>query len=282
MPEHDDKDGTRKAIAALYQCLLLRPADEAGLEGYTTLVQNDELSFEAVLDRLLRSDEFQTNFGTFEAHYADPAKTRFTKDSSQYGEIGLLIRRMVNASARHRIVVDVGVRGRDGSNSYDLLRHFGWKGLLIEANPRLAEGILQEFAGLEVSFVSSAVSDYAGEAEFFLGTNDAISSLNEEATAGWGPVRDKIRVPVRRLPDILTDYAIPFDFDLLSVDIEGEDIKVLNDMIDRSDYRPIWVIIEASYDFKTEALTDLPFSRAVIDQYEIVDRTSANLLLKRR
>jgi hypothetical protein len=86
---------------------------------------------------------------------------------------------------------------------------------------------------------------------------------------------------VRRLGDILVEHAVPSDFDVLSLDIEGEDIKAMNDLILNSPFRPRWVIIEASYDFKTKSLADLPFAPAVIDKYEIFGQTKANLMLRR-
>ena len=122
-------------IAAFYESLLLRAPDAAGLETYTTLVKNGNMSLPDVLARVLRSDKFKNGFPAFQARYAEPSRMRFIHEVSQFGEIGLLIKRIVNEASPSRVVVDVGVRGRDGSNSYDLMRHFGWNGLLIEANP---------------------------------------------------------------------------------------------------------------------------------------------------
>jgi FkbM family methyltransferase len=281
-PDQQSVDQVRNMVAALYTGLLLRPPDTPGLEQHVTAVKNGQMTFESVIETFLRSVEFKSKFGAFVERYGGQDGTRFISDSSQYGEIDLLIKEMVNSSVHYRIVVDVGVHGRKGSNSYDLLRYFGWKGLLIEANPRLQESIAAEFSGLDTTFVGTAVSDQAGMAELFLGVNDAVSSLNEGATAAWGPVHETIRVPVRRLSEILLQHAVPYDFGLLSIDIEGEDIKVMNDTIDHSEYRPVWVIIEASYDFRTKSLNDLPFSQKVVDNYEIFSQTRANLLLKRR
>jgi len=278
----DDRERTEKTVTALYNRLLLRSPDVAGLESYANQLETGEIDFETLIDRFLESKEFRTNLGAFEMRYADPENTRFTKDHSQYGEIDLIIKNVMNRHAKHKIVVDVGVRGKEGSNSYDLMKYFGWTGLLIEANPDLVPSIAAEFAGLDMTFVSTAVSDYEGHAEFFLGSNDAISSLNKGATEGWGPITGSVRVQVRRLRDILVERQIPIDFDILSLDIEGEDIKVLNDLIDNSDYRPEWIIIEASYDFQTKSMNDLPFSAAVIDNYSISEQTVANLILKYR
>ena len=36
---------------------------------------------------------------------------------------------MIGRSVRYPIAVDVGAYGRQGYNTYDLLRHFGWRGV---------------------------------------------------------------------------------------------------------------------------------------------------------
>ena len=89
----------------------------------------------------------------------------------------------------NKIIVDVGARGRERSNSFDLLRHFGWRGLLIEANPSLLESIRADFAGTDFFLEFCAVSDYEGRAEFYFGVNDDVSSLSQHAAEGWGDIR---------------------------------------------------------------------------------------------
>jgi FkbM family methyltransferase len=205
------------------------------------------------------------------------ASERFFNEVSQYGEVSLLLRRFIKPG----LVVDVGARGRERSNSYDLLRWFGWKGLLIEANPTLTNQILSEFAGLNIKLVTCAISDRIGTGTLHLGINEDISSLDGACTQAWGPVNGAIEVPVRRLRDVLYEHSVPPDFDFLSIDAEGEDCRILNDTIANSAYRPRWVIIEASYDGKTKSLNDIPVIDEVKRIYEIVDTTPANLILRR-
>jgi FkbM family methyltransferase len=279
--DRERREGIELEIAALYEAVLLRTPDPKGLKSYAELVEQGRMTFSAVVEKFLHSEEFGRNQRRFAASYFSNGN-RFIDDVSQFGEVALLLRKMVNDAAVHRIVVDVGVKGRDGSNTYDLMRWFGWRGILIEANPRLETQIMKEFSGLHVELVSCAVSDYTGNAAFYLGINDAISSLNKHNTEHWGPVTEKIEVPVRRLTDILAERNVPVDFDVLSIDIEGEDIKVINDMIKNSRYRPTWIIVEASYKFKVKSLSDLPFASELKESYELFDQTEANLLLKRR
>lgn len=203
-------------------------------------------------------------------------------DHSQFGEFLELLKLLVGRAAPTKIVVDVGANGRERSNSYDLLRLFGWRGLLIEANPALTEQIRTDFAGLDYTLVTVAVSDEVGVGTLSLGVNSDISSLSPEFTGAWGPVSGSVKVPIRRLPDILTEHDIPQTFDVLSLDIEGFDARVLTDLYDNSEFRPRWVIIEGSHNFKVNDFTLIGVAKSVSEEYEIASRTPANLLLRNR
>jgi FkbM family methyltransferase len=273
---------TEDVVTALYETLLLRLPDADGLKNKVDAILAGHLGFRDIIKTILRGKEFSRMHTAFYNCYVDREIARFTNDMSQYGEIDLLLRHMINDAATHRVLVDVGARGRERSNSYDFLRFFGWRGLLIEANPALIEGIRRDFAGLNAEILNRAVSNYTGQGVLYIGANDDVSSLNEQNAVGWGDLRGKITVAVERLSEILKAYAIPRDFDLLSLDIEGEDVKVFNELVQPAGYRPRWVIIEASYNFQTRSLDDLPFSPLVKDEYTIVSQTSANLMLKAR
>lgn len=268
-------------IRVLYRTLLLREPDEAGLRHHLQLFER-HVDFDATIRAFLGSREFSQNLHRFQQRFVDPevdpAGDLLILDQSQFGEVGLLIRAMVNDAATHRIVVDVGARGRERSNSFDLLRHFGWKGLLIEANPALIEGIEREFGGLDVTILNVAVSDYSGEGTLHLGVNDDVSAITEANARAWGETRGQVAVRVERLGDLLRRHDIPVDFDLLSLDIEGEDVRVFNDTLEAG-YRPRWVIIEAAFDGAVRSLDDLPLSATARETYKIVARTAPNLIL---
>ncbi len=268
-------------VRAAYHALLMRDADPGGLQAWTDLLLSGSTDPLGLMRSMLGSEEFATRFTDFLHHYVPPEQLRFTNDTSQFGETWLLLREMVNAAAAHRIVVDVGARGKERSNSYDLLRHCGWRGLLVEANPALIPEISREFAGLDLTLLNYAVSDYSGEATFFLGANDDVSSLNQHDAAGWGDIRGQVKVTVERLPTLLAAHEIPRDFDMLSIDAEGEDVKILNDTV-AGGWMPRWVIIEASDDFRVRSLRDLPLLPAVVERYKIVVQTKANLILRSR
>ncbi len=85
-------------------------------------------------------------------------------------------------------------------------------------------------------------------------------------------------VPVDRLANILVKNDVPFDLDVLSIDIEGEDVRVLNDLILNSQFRPQWIIIEVVH-AGNNSLNDMPFNKSVKQNYTVVDSTESNLIL---
>lgn len=257
-------------VASLYRGFLRRDPDPSA-QGLIAALDSGKLDLAAAIELFVQSEEFAEVSERFNS-------PPFMNDQSQYGEVQRLIRMMVNGG-RHAIVVDAGARGKERSNSFDLMTSFGWKGILIEANPALIAPITEAFAGTDLTLVSCAVSDFDGEATFHFGANDDVSSLNKTATESWGESKGETTVTVRRLPAILEEQAVPRNFDLLSIDIEGEDVKVLNDVV-AAGYRPQFVIIEASYDYTVSSLHDLPFSDEVRTAYAIVERTRSNLILK--
>jgi FkbM family methyltransferase len=284
MPDdHSPESWIAKLIEALYRALLLRAPDPAGLEAnveYYTKYLADGGDLADLIIAFLSSTEFIQNFSCFQAEYSRSEFNKFTLDQSQHGETDLLVRLMINAAAKYRVVVDVGANGRARSNSYDLLRFCRWKGILIEANSALIAGIERDFAELDVKIINSAVSDYTGTGILHLGINNDVSSLTEQNARNWGDIKGSIPVTVRLLSEILRSHEVPLDFDLLSIDIEGEDIKVFNEIM-ITGFRPRWVIIEASFGFSTKSLADLPFCKVAKQLYRIAAQTEANLILSR-
>jgi FkbM family methyltransferase len=265
-------------VGACYEVLLGRAADASAL-GHWAPVEMDGTSLRSLLVTILESAEFARRWKKASSQQLSETSIEFFNEQSQFGEIGRLIRLMVNAAAGPRIVIDVGANGRERSNSYDLMRFFGWRGLLIEANPQRNAIIKREFSGLDYTLVNCAISDYAGEAVFHLGVNDDVSSLKVEAAEGWGPVRGQITVEVKPLHAVLTENLIPHEFDLLSIDAEGEDIRILNDTI-ANGFCPRWVIMEAVHTETLPSLKTLGLSEAVQSRYEIIDSTIANIILQ--
>ena len=270
-----------RLVDIFYRKLLLRSPDKSGHAHFTDALSQRRSSPENVLNAFLTSDEFYQHRAAFADHYFADRPNGFFSEVSQFGETSLLIRAMMDMACTNRVLVDVGVMGRWGSNSYDLLRWFGWRGLLVEANCQLIEPIKQEFGDLNYRIVNFAVSDHAGTATLHIGTNVGVSSLNESHARMFGPTKGRITVPMERLPTILAREDIPLRFDLLSIDIEGEDIKVLNDLIGSSPYRPNWIIFESGQ-VETYHPGALPLVAQFDADYELVGKTQSNLIFRNR
>lgn len=260
-------------ITEFYRGFLRREPDALAM-GKAARLASGEATLEDMIQEFVGSEEYRNP--------PPPPEPPLTNDQTQYGEFMLLLARWIGRAVKHPVVVDVGARGRERSNSYDLMKHFGWRGYLVEANPSLIAPITEAFAGLDMDLINCAVSDYDGEATFYIGVNDDVSSLDQKASEGWGDLKGEVTVTVARLGPLLDARKVPKDFALLSIDIEGEDVKVLNDVVVNAGYRPVWVILEASYDFATKALEELPLHPEVLAAYDLVAQTKANLILERR
>ena len=269
-------------IKALYEELLQRGADEIGLRMKVQGLVSGKTSIREIIQEMVASEEFGEKLTSFLNSMNGGGRFRLTNDVSEHGEVWQLLRLWVNEQASCGIVVDVGARGRDRSNSFDLMEHFGWRGLLVEANPELHGAIDRDFARCDMQLVSCAVSDFNGRSTFTLGVNDDVSSLSAFASDGWGATRGTVEVEVRRLPDILDEFEIPLDFDLLSLDIEGEDFKVLNDLVANSPYRPNWIVMESAGGEDVRQMLDPRFGKEVRRHYRARAATRSNIILARQ
>lgn len=265
-------------VEALYRALLSRAPTERELGEGEALLGLDR-SATRLADVLVNRVAFDQRVSDVRARFG-LSEDRLINDVSQNGEVETLFKLVINKACANRTVVDIGARGRRGSNSYDLLRYLGWKGLLVEANPRLIDEIQADFGGFDCVIESCAVSDYEGEALFTIGISDDISSLEAAHSLRFGPAYGEVTVPVRRLSRLLEQHGIPQTFDLLSLDIEGHDVRVLNDLLDNTEYRPKWIILEGpSGGFQTN-LSEIGCSSNVIASYRVVANTIANLILE--
>lgn len=245
-------------VRALYINLLGREPESGAVE---SALAGDPFIYD-LIKKFVNCDEF---------------RLRYIRDHSQYGEFWKVTRLMFSGSG---YVVDVGANGKERSNSYDLIKNFGFLGLLMEANPSLIPGIKADF-GEGVAIENCAISDFEGGSRATLGLNTDISSISREATAAWGQVRGSVKVPVKRLAPLLDSHNVPKDFDVLSIDIEGHDVRTLNDLVRTSGYRPRYIVSETSFNFSV-AFDSVGFCAEFLDAYELADRTFANMVLRRR
>lgn len=274
------KASAKQVIEDIYRTIVMRPVDPGGMAHWLPILSADITRVNDLIVFLLGTDEFATVSKKFFHHYIAPAKIQFLHDNSQNGEISMLLDRIVNGAVSHHVVVDVGAYGRQGSNSYDLMRHFGWRGVLVEPNPYLAPKIAQEFAGLDYCLVSAAATTYNGRASLHLGVDAEISSIHRASTEHWGPIRESCDVEAKRLPDILAECNVPKEFGLLSLDTEGEPGSALLEDVFVAGYRPKWVILEVFEGLKVKSLDEIQLSDPVKSEYRIIGKTFPNLILE--
>lgn len=146
------------------------------------------------------------------------------------------------------------------SNTYYLARFRGWRGVLIEPLAHLADEcrirrpesqIFQCALGAPQSSGGSLLMRYAGLMSNVCGSFKG--QLDEERRSEEGqiiqgiPVQKSLfSVPVRTLTQILDESHTPPYFDLLSLDVEGYELEVLQGL-DLEKYRPKALCIEVRH-----------------------------------
>jgi FkbM family methyltransferase len=164
---------------------------------------------------------------------------------SQEGE-DIVLARLLGATASG-FYVDVGAHHATRfSNTYALYRK-GWRGLNIDATP----GSMESFRRLrpEDINVEAAVSDRREPLVFSLFKEGALNTFDPALArsyveGGWEP-RGSVEIVPQTLASLLERHLAPGQqIDLLSVDVEGEDLAVLRSN-DWSRYCPRIVIVEA-------------------------------------
>ena len=130
--------------------------------------------------------------------------------------------------------VEIGVGdGRTHSNTYILERDYGWRGILIEANPDYLP-LIRRYRTART--LCCAVDSEEGEAPFLaLGyMGGLIAEDTDYAPRRRAAVlrrhRGKIiSVPRRRLADIFEAEAVPARINYLSIDVEGAEGRILRE-----------------------------------------------------
>lgn len=131
--------------------------------------------------------------------------------TSQFGEDGIIEKILELVGAGNPWVVEIGAwDGRYLSNSWNLTNNKEWHGVLVEGDPQRCSKLRENYAHLPKVAIQQA----------FVGFDAASPNSIDR---------------------ILEQTAIPQDFDVISIDIDGNDYYVWRAM---ARYRPRIVIIE--------------------------------------
>jgi FkbM family methyltransferase len=150
--------------------------------------------------------------------------------------------------------IDVGCNQPIEKSNTFLFYLMGWKGITIDANDKLINAH-KKIRKLDTP-VCAAVSNRAQEVTFYKSDSDAISTIAENvynANKNYFTYSECQTLYTKTLTSVL-DANVPSGtaIDLLSVDVEGIDLAVLQGL-DFKKYRPKLIIIEA-HDFSTEGM----------------------------
>ncbi len=135
-----------------------------------------------------------------------------------------------------------------GSNTF-LFYVQGSRGVLVEPNPPMAALLRRARPGDVVLDVGVSV-DGSTEADYYvLRDRPQLNTFSRQqvdryvAEAGPGAVEAVVRMPLRALGDILAEHFAHAPPDLLSIDVEGLDLPLLQSL-DLSRHRPAVVCVE--------------------------------------
>lgn len=138
------------------------------------------------------------------------------------------------------------------------LADLGWKGLCVDANPGQAQACRKNHKqNPNVETVAMAVGAFEGKVKLYGG--GAGATVNEDykkaaKNIGWaGHLKDAGEVPQTTLNKLLEGHNFEPGFELLSVDVEGNEPDVF-EAFDLEHWKPMMMVIEMTDghpDFKT-------------------------------
>lgn len=183
------------------------------------------------------------------------------RDFSQYGEQSIILDFLDNHPGAPHYCVDVGAfDGVTGSNSRALFLR-GWSGVLIEPDPRTFAQLASLYAERpNVRCVRKAISDRTGLARMhftdgppgtspehqwhYAQVNTFRRRFADEYIKNHNYIYRTSWVSVTRLSRVLRRVEAPGNIGFMSIDCEGEDLKILKDL-DFRRWRPQLLCIEA-------------------------------------
>lgn len=115
------------------------------------------------------------------------------------------------------------------SNTVYLENKFGWNGILVEANHNYMASLAKRKNSI---IVNKAVSDHHGEAEFIdAGLYGGLKSYLDDSHTQHTRNAQRINVECMRLQEILDNAAAPEFIDFVSIDVEGGEMPVVEQLV---------------------------------------------------
>ena len=115
------------------------------------------------------------------------------------------------------------------SNTAYLEKEFGWKGILVEANPKYRVSLSAREGAV---IVNKAVSSERGAAVFIdAGLYGGLESSLDESHRSHTRDAASIVVECMGLQEILDTTAAPVRIDFISIDVEGGEVPIIEQMV---------------------------------------------------
>lgn len=170
------------------------------------------------------------------------------RSHAQHGEDYFLWQRL--GFKREGVFVEIGAYNGVSLSNSKFFEDIGWRGLLVEAHPALAEECrIQRPGSVTVQAALGEVNE--GTATFTMVRGEpgvdtlsfaATSDQHRRRVAGKGAIMEKVSVPARTLASVLEEHGIE-DIDWISIDVEGGELGVLKGA-DFSKVSPRMLLIE--------------------------------------
>lgn len=153
------------------------------------------------------------------------------------------------------------------SNTY-YFEQMGWDGICIEGDPRNFEALFAK----RKTCVFGVIDSYSGLIDFNIsGHGPDLSSVKYEEEA------KKITTACFTVGDLFQKFKIPRRVDLVSIDVEGNELVILEPLLQHC--RPQVIIVEYDDDEKESSEVSRFFFNK-LPQYDLVLKNQANLIYK--
>lgn len=157
-------------------------------------------------------------------------------------------------NARGLVVVEVGANQPTAltSQSFHLEQELGWKAVLVEPNPELAQQARQLRPQATVFECACVSSDSIGELTFYIPVTSAGEAHTHAAIEkniddhNYAEHRE-LRVKSKTLNAIIAESGLS-EIALLSIDVEGAELEVLKGL-DLTKHRPRMILLEDKHVF---------------------------------
>jgi FkbM family methyltransferase len=148
--------------------------------------------------------------------------------------------------------LDIGANHPSQSNNTLFFYKRGWRGVNIDP---LAENIdLFRIARPDDLNIHAGIGEDSGSKDFYRIHPETLSTFNRQAAEGYSAqghaIKSVTRIDVLSASDLVVRHGIPTDPDLLSIDVEGDELAIIAGLI-AAGVRPKVIICETVFYART-------------------------------